>query len=62
MLATNLPTSVYDLLADLSTALRRTKGQILTEAIQAYAAKYVDFMPRRKSLIRRPVRQRALLA
>jgi len=54
LLATNLPTSIYDLLADLSVALRRTKSQVLTEAIQAYAAKHADFMPRRKHLTQRP--------
>ena len=54
MLATNLPTSVYSLLSDLAAALRRTKSQVLTEAIQAYAAKYVAFLPRRKRLTRRP--------
>jgi hypothetical protein len=55
LLATNLPISVYSLLSDLAAALRRTKSQILTEAIQAYAAKYSDFLPRRKSLTRRPI-------
>ena len=54
MLATNLPTSVYSLLSDLAAALRRTKSQVLTEAIQAYAAKYAEFLPRRKLLTRRP--------
>ena len=54
MLATNLPTSVYSLLSDLAAALRRTKSQVLTEAIQAYAAKYAAFLPRRKRLTRRP--------
>jgi len=53
MLATNLPSSVYRLLDDLAVALRRTKGQILTEAIQAYAAKYATFIPRRKRLDKR---------
>jgi hypothetical protein len=54
LLATNLPTSVYDVLADLSVALRRTKGQILTEAMQAYAARHAQFLPRRKRLTGRP--------
>jgi hypothetical protein len=48
LLATNLPTTAYDLLGDLAAALRRTKGQILAEAIQAYAAKHADVLPRRK--------------
>ena len=49
MLATNLPSTVYALLNDLAAALLRTKGQILTEAIQAYAARYADVLPRRKA-------------
>jgi hypothetical protein len=53
LLATTLPLSVYRLLDDLAEALRRTKSQILVEALQAYAAKYASFLPRHKQLDKR---------
>jgi hypothetical protein len=49
LLATTLPLSVYELIGELAVALRRTKGQVVTEAIHAYAAKNAHFLPRRKS-------------
>lgn len=44
LFSTTLPTSVYKLLSDLSEAQHRTKSEILTDALRAYARRFEKFI------------------
>lgn len=39
---TTIPTSVHELLCDLSEVQHRTKSEILTDALRAYARRFSD--------------------
>jgi predicted DNA-binding protein len=42
MVGTTVPTSIYQLLADLSQRLGRPRSEILADAIRAYARRFND--------------------
>jgi hypothetical protein len=44
LFSTTLPSIVYDMLSKLSTAQHRTKSEILTDAIQAYARRFHELL------------------
>jgi hypothetical protein len=44
LFSTTLPESIYELLARLADAQHRTKSEILTDAIRAYARRFMDFI------------------
>ena len=44
LFSTTLPESVYELLCDLADAQHRTKSEILTDALKAYARRFEAFI------------------
>ena len=44
LFSTTLPSTVYDMLAKLAEAQRRTKSEILTDALHAYARRFNDLL------------------
>ena len=42
LFSTTLPTTVYELLSDIALLQRRTKSEILSDAIKAYARRFKD--------------------
>jgi hypothetical protein len=42
LFSTTLPSTVYDMLAKLAEAQHRTKSEILTDALHAYARRFND--------------------
>jgi hypothetical protein len=44
LFSTTLPESVYKLISDLSEAQHRTKSEILTDALRAYARRFKEFI------------------
>ena len=44
LFSTTLPESVYTLLSDLAEAQHRTKSEILTDAVRAYARRFSEFI------------------
>ena len=44
LFSTTLPESVYDLLGQLAGAQGRTKSEILTDALRAYARRFTDII------------------
>ena len=45
LFSTTLPTSVYKLLSDLSEVQHRTKSEVLTDALRAYARRFKENLP-----------------
>ena len=44
LFSTTLPSTVYDMLAKLAEAQHRTKSEILTDALHAYARRFHELL------------------
>jgi predicted DNA-binding protein len=44
LFSTTLPSTIYETLSKLAEAQHRTKSEILTDAIQAYARRFKDLI------------------